>query len=175
MDHQVFVANRIDDAFVVVSTGGFADIPVRYENQRVGQTDKNGHLLVPWSSAYYRGKYEIDPLNLPTNVQSSNVEQRVAVRRGSGYLLEFPLSRIIAASVVLVDAQQHPLPLGSGVRHEQSGTHAVVGWDGLVYLENLEEHNSLQVTLDDGRTCQAQFTLDMQQDQVPLIGPLLCQ
>jgi outer membrane usher protein len=112
---------------------------------------------------------------LPTNVQSSNVEQRVAVRRGSGYLLEFPLSRIIAASVVLVDAQQHPLPLGSGVRHEQSGTHAVVGWDGLVYLENLEEHNSLQVTLDDGRTCQAQFTLDMQQDQVPLIGPLLCQ
>jgi outer membrane usher protein len=175
MDHQVFVANRIDDAFVVVSTGGFADIPVRYENQRVGQTDKNGHLLVPWSSAYYRGKYEIDPLNLPTNVQSSNVEQRVAVRRGSGYLLEFPLSRIIAASVVLVDAQQHPLPLGSGVRHEQSGAHAVVGWDGLVYLENLEAHNSLQVTLDDGRTCQAQFTLDMQQDQVPLIGPLLCQ
>ena len=58
----------------------------------------SGHLLVPWSSAYYRGKYEIDPLNLPANVQSPSVEQRVAVRRGSGYLLEFPLARVIAAS-----------------------------------------------------------------------------
>ncbi|WP_409317521.1 fimbria/pilus outer membrane usher protein [Pseudomonas sp. KCJK9016] len=175
MDHQVFAANRIDDAFVLVSTDGYADVPVRYENQQVGQTDRNGHLLVPWSSAYYRGKYEIDPLNLPANVRSPNVEQRVAVRRGSGYLLEFPLSRVIAASIVLVDAQQQELPLGSGVLHEQSGTRTVVGWDGLVYLENLQAQNSLRVTLADGKSCQAQFSIDLQQEQVPLIGPLVCQ
>ncbi len=175
MDDQVFAANRIDDAFVVVSTDGYADIPVRYENQQVGQTDRNGHLLVPWSSAYYRGKYEIDPLNLPANVRSPNVEQRVAVRRGSGYLLEFALSRVIAASIVLVDSQQKELPLGSGVLHEQSGTRTVVGWDGLVYLENLQVQNSLRVTLTDGKTCRAQFSVDPQQDEVPLIGPLVCQ
>ncbi|MDI3399186.1 fimbria/pilus outer membrane usher protein [Pseudomonas sp. V88_4] len=175
MDDQVFAANRIDDAFVVVSTDGYADIPVRYENQQVGQTDRNGHLLVPWSSAYYRGKYEIDSLNLPANVRSPNVEQRVAVRRGSGYLLEFALSRVIAASIVLVDSQQKELLLGSGVLHEQSGTRTVVGWDGLVYLENLQAQNSLRVTLADGKTCQAHFSVDLQQDEVPLIGPLVCQ
>jgi len=175
MDRQVFAANRIDDAFVVVSTDGYANIPVRYENQQVGQTDRNGHLLVPWSSAYYRGKYEIDPLNLPANVRSPNVEQRIAVRRGSGYLLEFALSRVIAASIVLVDGQQRELPLGSGVVHQQSGTQTVVGWDGLVYLENLQQQNNLRVTLGDGKTCQVQFAVDMNQDQIPLIGPLVCQ
>ncbi|MDI2590899.1 fimbria/pilus outer membrane usher protein [Pseudomonas sp. 681] len=175
MDRQVFAANRIDDAFVVVSTEGYAGVPVRYENQQVGLTDSNGHLLVPWTSAYYRGKYEIDPLNLPANVRSPDVEQRIAVRRGSGYLLEFPLSRVIAASIVLVDAGQKELPLGSGVVHEQSGTQTVVGWDGLVYLENLQAQNSLRVTLADGKTCQAQFAVDMKQDQIPLIGPLVCQ
>jgi outer membrane usher protein len=175
MDRQVFAANRIDDAFVVVSTDGYADIPVRYENQPVGQTDRNGHLLVPWSSAYYRGKYEIDPLNLPANVRSPNVEQRIAVRRGSGYLLEFPLSRVIAASIVLVDAQQQELPLGSGVVHEQSGTQTVVGWDGLVYLENLQAQNDLRVTLGDDKTCHVQFAADLTQDQIPLIGPLVCR
>jgi outer membrane usher protein len=175
MDRQVFAANRIDDAFVVVSTAGFADIPVRYENQVVGQTDRNGHLLVPWSSAYYRGKYEIDPLNLPANVRSPDVEQRIAVRRGSGYLLEFALSRMVAASIVLVDAQQQDLPLGSGVVHEQSGAQTVVGWDGLVYLENLEPQNNLRVTLANGKTCGVQFAVDMNQDQIPLIGPLVCQ
>jgi outer membrane usher protein len=175
MDSQVFAANRIDDAFVVVSTDGYADIPVRYENQQVGQTDRNGHLLVPWSSAYYRGKYEIDPLNLPANVRSPNVEQRIAVRRGSGYLLEFPLNRVVAASIVLVDGQQQELPLGSGVVHEQSGTQTVVGWDGLVYLEDLQAQNSLRVSLADGSTCQVQFAVDVQQDQIPLIGPLVCR
>jgi outer membrane usher protein len=130
---------------------------------------------VPWSSAYYRGKYEIDPLNLPANVRSPNVEQRIAVRRGSGYLLEFPLSRVIAASIVLVDAHQQELALGSGVLHTQSGTQTVVGWDGLVYLENLQPQNNLQVTLADGKTCQVQFAVDMNQDQIPLIGPLVCQ
>lgn len=175
MDKQVFAANRIDDAFVVVSTDGFADIPVRYENQQVGQTDRNGHLLVPWSSAYYRGKYEIDPLNLPANVRSPNVEQRIAVRRGSGYLLEFPLSRVVAASIVLVDAQQQDLPLGSGVLHEQSGTQTVVGWDGLVYLEDLKAQNTLKVSLADGKSCEVQFAVDVQQEQIPLIGPLVCR
>ncbi|XVO85424.1 fimbria/pilus outer membrane usher protein [Pseudomonas palleroniana] len=175
MDHQVFAANRVNDAFVVVSTDGFSGVPVRYENQVVGQTDRNGHLLVPWTSAYYRAKYEIDPLNLPASVQVPNVEQRVAVRRGSGYLLEFPMRRVLSASITLVDAQHAELPLGSQVRHEQSGALAVVGWDGLVYLENLAAHNTLQVTLGNGQTCQARFELDTTREQVPLIGPLVCQ
>jgi len=175
MDKQVFAANRIDDAFVVVSTNGYSNVPVRYENQRVGATDKSGKLLVTGSSGYYRGKYEIDPLNLPANVQSPNVEQRVAVRRGSGYLLEFPLNRIIAASIELVDVQNKPLPLGANVLHEQTGARAVVGWDGLVYLENLATQNSLQVTLADGSRCRVQFAMEDSTEQVPRIGPLVCR
>ncbi|NWC09581.1 fimbrial biogenesis outer membrane usher protein [Pseudomonas agarici] len=175
MDKQVFAANRINDAFVVVSTDGYSKVPVRYENQLVGETDKSGRLLVPWSSGYYRGKYEIDPLNLPANVQSSTVEQRVAVRRGGGYLLAFPLKRIIAASIVLVDARNQPLPLGAHVFHEQTGASAVVGWDGLVYLENLALRNSLEVSLVDGGSCRVQFSMPESAEQVPLIGPLVCR
>lgn len=175
MDAGVFAANRIDDAFVVVSTDGFADVPVRYENQLVGRTDRNGHLLVPWSSGYYRGKYEIDPMELPSTVQVPQVEQRLAVRRGTGYLLEFPMQRVVAASIHLVDAAQRDLPLGSQVRHEQSGARTVVGWDGLVYLEGLAEHNSLEVERSDGGSCRVQFSVEDDQSQVPLIGPLVCQ
>ena len=175
MDAGVFAANRIDDAFVVVSTDGFADVPVHYENQLVGRTDSKGHLLVPWSSGYYRGKYEIDPMELPSTVQVPQVEQRVAVRRGSGYLLEFPMQRVVAASLHLVDPAQRDLPLGSQVLHEQSGTHTVVGWDGLVYLEGLAEHNSLVVERSGGGSCRVQFSVEGDQQQVPLIGPLVCQ
>ncbi|WP_256349183.1 fimbria/pilus outer membrane usher protein, partial [Pseudomonas gingeri] len=175
MDKQIFAANRINDAFVVVSTDGYSKVPVRYENQLVGETDKSGRLLVPWSSGYYRGKYEIDPLNLPADVQSPTVEQRIAVRRGSGYLLKFPLTRIVAASVELVDAHNQPLPLGANVIHEQTGAAAVVGWDGLVYLENLAKQNSLKVMLADGSICRVRFAMEASAEQVPLIGPLVCR
>jgi outer membrane usher protein len=33
----------------------------------------------------------------------------------------------------------------------------------------------LQVSLADGKTCQVQFAVDPKQDQIPLIGPLVCQ
>ena len=175
MDAGLFAANRIDDAFVVVSTSGYADVPVRYENQQIGRTDRNGHLLVPYSSGYYRGKYEIDPMDLPADVLAPQVEQRVAVRRGSGYLLEFPLKRVLAASLVLVDGNQRELKLGSRVRHRESGAEAVVGWDGLVYLENLAPHNRLQVDKADGGQCQVAFDLPEGEGPIPLIGPLVCQ
>ncbi|AUG08655.1 fimbria/pilus outer membrane usher protein [Pseudomonas sp. S09G 359] len=175
MDKHVFAANRINDAFVVVSTDGYPKVPVRYENQWVGDTDESGRLLVPWASGYYRGKYEIDPLNLPANVLSPTVEQRVAVRRGSGYLLEFALARINAASIELVDEHNAPLPLGANVLHEQSGAVAVVGWDGLVYLDTLAPQNTLRVTLGGGASCQVQFALPASSEQVPLIGPLVCR
>lgn len=175
MDAGMFAANRIDDAFVVVSTSGYADVPVRYENQEVGRTDRKGHLLVPYSSGYYRGKYEIDPMDLPADVLAPQVEQRVAVRRGSGYLLEFPLKRVLAASLVLVDGNQQELKLGSRVVHEESGGEAVVGWDGLVYLENLAAHNRLRVEKADGGQCQVGFDLPEGEGPIPLIGPLVCQ
>ena len=175
MDAGVFAANRIDDAFVVVSTSGYADVPVRYENQLIGRTDSKGHLLVPYSSGYYRGKYEIDPMELPADILAPQVEQRVAVRRGSGYLLEFPLKQVLAASIVLVDARQQVLKLGSRVTDAHSGAQAVVGWDGLVYLENLSAHNRLQVDVADGGPCQVEFDLPEGQGPIPLIGPLVCQ
>jgi len=175
MDAGVFAANRIDDAFVVVSTSGYADVPVRYENQEIGRTDRDGHLLVPYSSGYYRGKYEIDPMDLPPDVLADQVEQRLAVRRGSGYLLEFPLKRVLAASIELVDGNRQPLKLGSSVVHQPGGGQAVVGWDGLVYLENLAPHNRLQVTLPEGGQCQVAFDLPETHGSIPLIGPLECR
>lgn len=130
---------------------------------------------MPYSSGYYRGKYEIDPMDLPPDVLAPNVEQRVAVRRGSGYLLEFPLKRVLAASIELVDASQQPLKLGSRVTHEQSGSHSVVGWDGLVYLENLSPRNRLQVALEGGGRCQVEFDFPEAQGSIPLLGPLVCR
>ncbi|WP_409300928.1 fimbria/pilus outer membrane usher protein [Pseudomonas sp. KCJK8993] len=175
MDRALFASNRINDAFVLVSTGGYAQVPIRYENQRVGQSDENGHLLVPWVAAYHPAKFQVDSLGLPANVRVPDVEQRVSVRQGSGALLDFPMRTVVAASISLVDEQGSPLPLGSRAEHLASGQQAIVGWDGQVYFEDLQADNQLRVRLGDGGLCQASFRLDIHKPSVSQIGPLPCR
>jgi outer membrane usher protein len=114
MDNEFFFAKRINDAFVVVSTGGEPEIPVNYENQLIGKTNKNGYLLISGVSSYYPANYSIDTLNLPADTQIIETERRLALRRYSGYLVEFPMVRERVASVILHDEQNNPLPLTSG-------------------------------------------------------------
>lgn len=158
MAGRSFLANEVNDSFVVVSTDGEAGVPVRYENQTVGHTDEDGYLLVPWGTAYYPGKYEIDPLELPVEVATPEVERRVAVEPRSGYLLSFDLPRRTSASLRLVDADGKDLPLGAKVR-SSSGERAVVGWDGMTYLETVSTGMRLRVTLPDGSECLAPLSL----------------
>jgi len=50
-----------------------------------------------------------------------------------------------------------------------------VGWDGLVYLENLAAHNRLLVELEGGGHCEVTFDLPEAQGSIPLVGPLVCK
>ncbi|MCI4590293.1 fimbria/pilus outer membrane usher protein [Sphingobium sp. BYY-5] len=174
MDDSLFTANRVADAFALVSTRGHAGVPVYYENQLVGRTDTSGHILIPWATAYYPGSYMIDPLELSDDMTADIVEQRVAVARGSGYLLDFPVRRMIAARMVLVDKAGTLLPVGA-VARINGNSMAYVGWDGLVFAEDLGPHNDLTVDLPEGQRCRTSFTIDVNAGGIADMGTLTCQ
>ncbi|WP_271461012.1 fimbria/pilus outer membrane usher protein [Pantoea leporis] len=173
MDNRVFAANDINDAFVVVKTD-YPDVTVRYENQTMGRTDKQGYLLVPSISSYYGAKYDIDTLDLPADRTAPKVEQRFAVKRKSGYLLNFPVERLRAASVVLHDSHHQPLPISSQVLRPNQATE-YVGWDGIVWMEDLGANNPIHVVTPDGRSCDTQLAIaDGQPKALETYGPLTC-
>lgn len=174
MDGGVFAANRINDAFALVSTG-VPEVPVRFENQILGRTNQKGHLLVTGVNAYYPARFEIDTLELPDYMQVPRAEQRIVLRAGSGALVRFEIEQVLAASIRLVDAQGQPLPMGLQVRHVESGRTAVVGWDGITYLEGLQRDNELLVEGADFPGCRVRFTLDAATPQVVRVGPLVCR
>ncbi|MGK3143484.1 fimbria/pilus outer membrane usher protein [Pantoea sp. C2G6] len=173
MDSQLFAANGINDAFVLVKTG-YPDVNVRYENQSMGRTNQQGYLLVPSVSSYYPARYGIDTLDLPADITTPRVEQRVAVKRQSGYLLDFPVEKLRSASVILHDAQGQPLPVASQVQRPGHPTD-YVGWDGLVWLEELAPVNPMQVVTPDGRRCDTELRIASGQPQaLKTYGPLTC-
>jgi outer membrane usher protein len=175
MDGQLFTANKINDAFAVVSTDGQPGVPVNYENQPIGKTDSRGYLLVSGVSGWYPALYSIDTLTLPADIQLSETEKRIALRRHSGYLISFPMKQEHAAIAILQDEQGNPLPVSSEVICDERAP-VPVGFDGVVWLNNLREINQLTVITPQGKRCTAVLVTQLNTNhQLKTYGPLLCK
>jgi outer membrane usher protein len=175
MDGEVFAARQINDAFVVVSTEGLAGVPVRYENQLVGYTNDEGRLLVPWVTPHYAARFSIDPIDLPADVEVVDAEQRLVVKRNSGALLSFSTRRLVASLIKLVDHEGQPLPVGSQATETMSGQTGTVGYDGLVYFEDLPAHPNIHIQRPDGRRCRVEADLPEASAGLTQVGPLTCE
>lgn len=158
IDGHMFAANRVYDGFALVSTQGMPDVPILYENQLAGYTNAQGYLLVPSVPAYYPGRYTVDPLTLPPDVDIPALERRMAVSRNAGMLVQLPVLKMRTATITLVDPQGKPLQAGSSVLHTPGNVQTVVGWDGVVYLTALRAQNTLEVRTPEGTQCRAAFS-----------------
>ena len=173
MGGRVFAARRVDDAFAVVSTDGIAGVPVKLENRVIGTTDDDGMLLVTRLDAYQRNQLSINPMDLPANVHIARVDAAVTPSDRAGTLVRFDITPIRAASVILHDAAGKALALGSTVRVEGQADAALVGYDGVVYLDQLQTHNRLSAQTPSG-VCRAEFDYPQDTRSIPEIGPLAC-
>jgi len=174
MDGALFAANRVSDSFAVVSTNGEPHIPVRYENQLIGTTNEKGQLLVPSASAYYPARYDIDTLDLPANVRAPVVSQRVAIAAGSGHIIRFPVIRSAAARATLRDDAGAVIPAGAAVTINKSLS-TYVGWDGLLFVEQVAADNRIEVSLPDGTACRAAFAAEPNADAIIELGNVTCR
>lgn len=175
MGGHAFAARRIDDSFALVTTEGTPDIPVLLENRRTGVTDSNGLLLVSRLNAYQDNRLAIDPIDLPADERVQRVETIVAPSDRAGVVVRFPVKRVRAASAILVDAGGQPLPVGATVSTGDSAP-AIVGYDGLVYLDNLQGGDTLlDVTLPGGAHCRTTLSYPAHARDLPELGPLTCR
>ncbi|MEO6928901.1 MAG: fimbria/pilus outer membrane usher protein [Casimicrobiaceae bacterium] len=175
MDSQFFAARRIDDAFAVVSTDGVAGVPVMLENRPIGTTNAGGDLLVTPLNAYQRNTLAIDPMQLPADVRIDRVDADVVPSDRAGTLVRFAIQPVAAASIVLHDGADKPLSVGSTVQLQgKPASNGVIGYDGIVYLEGLDAHDTLDVQTPTGR-CQVKFDYHAEKQTVPVIGPLVCR
>ncbi|NML86812.1 fimbria/pilus outer membrane usher protein [Polaromonas sp.] len=174
MGGQPFASRRIDSAFAVVSTDGVAGVPVMLENRKIGLTDSKGMLLVVPLNAYQNNQLAIDPMQLPASLRLTSTKMMATPSDRAGTLVRFGITPIRAASILLVDAANQPMPVGSLVRvNGQGGEPALVGFDGVVYLDTLDTHNVLNVVTPDG-ACRVSFDYLKDGEGIPEIGPLRC-
>jgi outer membrane usher protein len=174
MDNHLFTARRIDDAFALVSTDGVPGVPVLLENRPNGVTDDRGLLLVARLNAYQDNRLAIDPLELPADMRVQRVQSTVAPSDRAGVLVRFGVRKVRAATLILHDGQGQPLPLGSTVYGGSLSEPALVGYDGMVFLDNLHADTPLRIERPDGHGCRLMLSYPAQARELPQLGPLVC-
>lgn len=177
MGEGLFPTRQINSGFAVVSTDGIANVPVLLQNSPIGTTNSRGLLLVSPLNAYQSNKIGINPMDLPADLRIDKVNIEATATDRAGTLVNFVITPVRSASVVLVDSDNEPLPLGSQVRQltNTAVPPTIIGFDGEVYLDTLDEHNVLEIMNPSSDICTVSFDYQKQGDEIPLIGPLICQ
>lgn len=176
MGGGVFAARQISSGFAVVSTGGIANVPVLLQNSPIGTSNSRGLLLVSPLNAYQDNKISIDSMDLPADLRIDKVNIEATPTDRAGVLVAFGIIPVRSASVILTDNDNQPIELGSQVQllSNKDIPSTIVGFDGEVYLDTLDEHNILEVSTPSGDVCKVSFDYYKQDDNIPLIGPLIC-
>lgn len=172
MDGDVYATRYVNDAFAIVDAEQ-KDVPVMFGHQLMGKTDSHGKLLIPDLNSYLENRLAIDPMLLPANAIIDSIEQLVVPRRNGGIHVKFPVRFSQSALVKVVTKDNQPLPAGAVLMERDSEKNHITGWDGDVYVENLNA--PLVVYWAEG---ECFVTLQPAADPslaLPRLGPFTCE
>lgn len=159
MQRHLFAMRRVYDAFALVSTDGIAGVPILLENRPVGTTDEHGLLLVNRLNAWQNNRVSIDPLQAPTDVSLGRTETLAVPQSQSGMLVRFPMRLSLSVQATVTGGDGKPVAAGSPVWLGDADpatdpADTVVGYDGLLYLQNPPANARLKIRQNEG-FCEA--------------------
>lgn len=155
---DVFVGNRIDDAFAVVDAGA-PGVDILLENRPIGQTNRRGKILLPNLRSYDVNNISLDPSNLPVDARIDRTKQTVTPTERAGAVVNFKVET--EGQVALVTLKNEA---GEFIETGSTGTidgkrDFIVGYDGQAYLDNIGKTHRLHVTQPTKGACEAEITV----------------
>lgn len=173
MDGAVLTARNVGRGFALVSSG-VPGLPVLQDNRPIGRTDRHGRLLVPDLQPYAASRIAIDPSSLPSDTRIPHTLLEIVPRQNAGVVARFAIERYAAATLTLVRADGTVPDVGTLARLDGSELTAMVGYDGVLFIEGLRAQNRVRV--GSGKAvCEVRFDYKPVAGELPVIGPLVCQ
>jgi outer membrane usher protein len=162
-----------DGSVAVVQVDGVPGVPVKRSNQVVAYTDERGLAFVAGLVPWHKNQIEIDPADLPMDVDLSETVKEVVPYARSGAVVRFEARKSRQALVVLQQPGGTPVPIGAQVRLLPKGPEFLAGRRGEVWLTDLTDGaQRLRVTWPGGG-CELDLALPA--GETPdRIGPLVC-
>lgn len=152
MDYNIFATRAVDDAFLLIDTNGIGDVGYSVSGNDQDRTNKQGIAFVPNIASYTNNKVIIHPEDIPGNVDIAKMEQTINVKRGGGRIVRLALEVANNATLHVRDAAGKLFGPGLIVHGLAGGESTLTGYDGVVYLANLDKKRTLEIAGPDS-TC----------------------
>ena len=135
----------------------------RINGNHGAQIGKSGFGVAPHLTPYRQNVIELDPKDLPVDVELKTAAQNVAPRAGSVVKLHFDT---VSGQAVLITALREdgsPLPFGSDVFDEDGASVGIVGQGGKAFVRVARMRGQLTIKWGANAACQLQYNLGAQQ------------
>ncbi|MEX0632647.1 hypothetical protein M8494_13405 [Serratia ureilytica] len=173
MNGGVYATNTINDAFALVSTQGYADIPVSYENQPIGKTDAHGYLLVPTvTSTTMRNSRLIRSTCPPTSRCRRWKTRRHS--RSQRFLVEFPINPSPPPTSNWLTSKANRWPTAARWRWLAAISKLCrLGWHDPI--DPVQQHNRLSVIPGRRRPAVSGGIQQAKPQGIQRVGPVVCR
>ncbi len=170
----VIAADRVDGAFALADVGA-PNVPVLFQNQVIGRSDRNGRILVRNLGAFEDNIIEIEASALPLDLDPARTRTTVSPLEDGGVIARFGVSRAAPSALVTFRfGNGEVVPAGAEVATDGTGERIIVGYDGQALITAPKPRNHVTIFLDEGRTCVADFAFTPQPQGAPRAVAATC-
>lgn len=172
LNGNAYLTRLLGQSFAVVEVPGYSDIRIYSQNQYVGRTADDGTLLVPNLLPYQKNPLRVELEDLPLDAQVNVAEVNPIPYYLSGLAVKFPIKNSSSASMKLLLPSGEPVPVGAVVKMNQEKF--PIGYEGQLYLTDLQENNELEVTIKN-KTYICSIPYKKSKEILPDLGEIKCQ
>ena len=177
MKGELFLAPPIQQSLALVKVGVIPNIPIYYNNQIIGKTNKKGLSLTPNVVPYVPSQIKIDDQALPLDMSVPSMVQNVAPPAGGGVIADFKARRSKGVEMRMIDDDKTPLNLNYSVKIEGIKEELFLGYNGILYIENVSELKNLKGKICDfqSQCCDFNTPINLKNpDPIVEMGDILC-
>jgi len=172
LNGNAYLTRLLGQSFAVVEVPGYSDVSIYSQNQYVGRTSEDGTLLVPGLLAYQKNPIRVELEDLPLDAQVNIAEVNPIPYYLSGLVVRFPIKNSSSAIMKLVLPSGQPVPVGAVVKMNKENF--PIGYEGQLYLTDLQENNQLEVTAE-GKNYVCTVPYKKNKEILPDLGTIECQ
>ncbi|ASK88306.1 fimbria/pilus outer membrane usher protein [Sphingorhabdus sp. SMR4y] len=171
-DNQLFASERTNGGIVVVDAGGVEGVTVERENRPAGKTQRSGKFLLTEITPFVPTKVGIDPKTLPRDALARKLNDMIVVAPRSATKLDLGISRYVPLRFQLSDMRGQIVAPGTVVSALPSRSEYIVGFDGMIEINEALGDTELRLERFDGSVCHAsmQFMMPAENDGVAALS-----
>jgi outer membrane usher protein len=179
INSSAYFTRPIYDGFVLAKVGTLENVAVKYNNQDVGVTDKNGELLIPSLVSYYQNSISINDKDIPVNYELSETSKSVSVPYRTGGIVQFEATKLqgftgrlfINERGAKTTAEYWGLQITQGKEVKE----VIVGKNGAFYLENLPAGRFPARLFSKDKACSFVLSIPDSEDLMVNMGDVICE